>query len=541
MKPNNKINYDIQYNKFKTSPVINDSEIPPFEEVVRAHKIWIKKTRLQMILRYSLSCLAAAVIAFVGFNFIKKNPELTSLPIVESKYIAKDTSVVRAPVKAWDIPYQTYKINADSLSVIKMPSGTTITIAPNTLVDSNGIIITGEANIECREFFDPIDIVVAGIPMEYDSAGIKYTLETAGMIEINGSQNNQPLKIGNGKSIAIAQMSFGGNDYNTYSLDTKSGQWTYEGKPEIKKIISEVVEKKVIESVNIPIHSSKNNLEYDKDNHSSVINAPKLQNESNPSFRLEVDKNVFPELAVYNNVLFEIKPGQGFNSTNEEWDWIELKQGSRPNEYKVFLHDGGKTISALVSPVFKEGEDYNQALKTFKKYEKTELDKIESNKKIEAENWRKLERQAELAAKAEMEKWKNRIDENSIVREFTIGSFGYWNSDRPFPNSSPRTMTVKVELSEKNIQLITLFHIENGTNTIFTHHHSEPNTFNIQYDAMKENTWFVIIPNTQKIAVVFPSDFTKQLSSHIGILNMEIGSLEFKNPKDLKKYLLKRE
>ncbi|MDI1233601.1 MAG: hypothetical protein PSX81_04915 [bacterium] len=537
MKPN-KNNYDIQFNKFKNSPSVNDSDIPPFEEVVKAQKVWLVKSRLQMILRYSLSCIAIVTIALVGYNFMKSESPKNAIALTPNPIITKDTSVIKAPVKAWDIPYQVFKINADSLSIITMTSGTCLTISPNSLIDSAGQMVKGLVDINCREFFDPIDIMVAGIPMQYDSAGKSYNLETAGMIEINGSQNNQRLKIAEGKSIAIAQMSFGGNDYNTYSLDTKSGKWTYEGRP-----ISQSKESLITTSIKTDRIKNASSVEQDKFGevkslNSPIFSAPKLQDESNPSFRLEVDKNTFPELAVYNNILFEVRPGQGFNSTNEEWDWIDLKQGNRPNEYKVFLHDGGKTITALVSPVFKEGEDYKAALSTFKKYEKAEFAKIDLNKKTEAESRRKLERAAEIAAKVEIAKMKYQIDENAVVREFRVGSFGYWNSDRPYQSVSPRSMKVRVELSEKNIQLINLFHIEKGTNTIFTNYHIEPNTFYIQYDAYKENTWFVILPNTQKIAVLFSAEFTSQLSSNIGILKMEVSEREFKNPKDLKNYLL---
>ena len=540
MKPNNKLKYDIQYNKFKKSSALNDGNIPPFDELVKAQKIWLKKTQLQMVIRYSLSCIAIIAVAFLGFFFLRNKPQQNLVSKNETSLIVKDTSVIKAPVKEWDIAYQKFKINADSLTVIKMPSGTSITITPNSIADSSGKIVKGEVEIECREFFDPIDIMVAGIPMQYDSAGSNYTLETAGMIEINGSQNNHKLKIAEGKSIVIAQMSFGDNDFNTYSLDTKSGKWTYKGRPQNKPIESAapIVSKDIEINAGldpVPIHPSS----IQEDNKPLKLSpAPKLQDESNPCFRLEVDKNTFPELAVYNNVLFEVKPGQGFNSTNEEWDWIDLKQGNRPNEYKVFLHDRGKTITAIVSPVFKEGDDYKEALRTFKKYEKEALGKIEETKKIWEENRRKLERDAQIAALIEIEKRKKYIDENAVIREFYVTNFGYWNSDRPCKRASPRSMKMKVELNEKDINLFNLFQIEKGINTLWVDYRIEPNTFYIQYDASKENIWFVIIPNSKKIAVVFPADFSRQISNNIGVLKMEVSEMEFKNPRELKNYLL---
>lgn len=44
--------------------------------------------------------------------------------------------------------------------------------------------------ITYREFADPIDFFVSGIPMEYDSAGRKYNFESSGMCEINAYKDD---------------------------------------------------------------------------------------------------------------------------------------------------------------------------------------------------------------------------------------------------------------------------------------------------------------------------------------------------------------
>ena len=123
MKPNNKLKYDIQYNKFKKSSALNDGNIPPFDELVKAQKIWLKKTQLQMVIRYSLSCIAIIAVAFLGFFFLRNKPQQNLVSKNETSLIVKDTSVIKAPVKEWDIAYQKFKINeafSHQLSFIKI-------------------------------------------------------------------------------------------------------------------------------------------------------------------------------------------------------------------------------------------------------------------------------------------------------------------------------------------------------------------------------------------------------------------------------------
>ncbi len=570
----NQYSYDIQFNKLKGLTPLNDGDIPPFDDVVKAHTIWLKKTRLQMVIRYSLSCVAAIAITLGVWSYLNSQKQVQ--PLVNTPIIIKDSSVVKAPVAAWDIPYQSFTINADSLSIVTMPSGTSLTISPNTLTDSAGNLVKGEVKIDCREFRDPIDIMVAGIPMQYDSGGVQYTLETAGMLEVNGSQNNRKLKIADGKSITVAQVSRGDNSYNTYSMDAKTGKWTFEGKPEVQVTVAP------LKAMAIKRPTQSESLEDDcflnmTRNQDQLIGSidevkrtknivPALHNESNRSFRLDVDKNTFPELAIYNNVLFEIKPGQNFNSNNEEWDWIDLKPGKEANEYKVFLHDKGKTLSAFVTPVFSEGADYNEALKTFKKHEIEELVKIEEKRKqveerqrIVADEQKKLidqmakDNKAHLKALEKLQK-KNKIgaapvqsnslvqsdlDYGSVTRTFTMSKFGYYNSDRPYQFKNPISTVVTIETDIPDLRFENLYQIEIGTNTLMVNYGR--GTYNVIYNPSQDNMLFTIIPGSKRLAVMYVDDFAKQMSSNIGgVLKMKIIEIEFENTDEIRSYLFGR-
>ncbi|NJN77433.1 MAG: hypothetical protein HC803_03155 [Saprospiraceae bacterium] len=64
----------------------------------------------------------------------------------------------------------------------------------------------GKVDISYREFHDAAAIIASGIPMT-NSEGDKY-METAGMFEINGSQNGQEVGIADDKEIEVKMGSF---------------------------------------------------------------------------------------------------------------------------------------------------------------------------------------------------------------------------------------------------------------------------------------------------------------------------------------------
>ncbi|MES2616968.1 MAG: hypothetical protein V4613_03765, partial [Bacteroidota bacterium] len=566
MKPNNQVPYDIQFNKLKQLPPLQESDIPSFDSVMAEHTIMLKKFKTQMTVRYSLSSVAIIAVVFCSWWFLKK--DVQQLPIAQKTVVkVADTTVVKAPVAEWDIPYQTYKVNADSLSVIKMASGTQLTIAPGILTDEAGEPVKGEVSIECREFFDPIDIMVAGIPMSYDSAGIQYTLETAGMLEINGKQNNKALKIAEGKAIEIAQISRGDNTYNTYSLNTKTGAWQYEGRPNVidKQVMPEIGKAPKQQNTTSKSYATVDEI---KQISQPQVVAPKVHNEANRSFRLDVDQSRFPELGIYSNVLFEILPGQNFTSTNEEWDWIELKQGSKANEYKVVLYDKGQKHNVSVAPVFSAGEDYESALKKFKAYEKLKLSDIERGRKAQIEQAKKDEAlyQDQIKNKKIMQERlikefeKNQALQNKVqvarnfnvnpnlaygevVREFSASRFGYWNSDRPYMFNSPvkRTVVVKVNEHQLNTNLDQLYQIEKSTNALMVNYCFGANGYTITYNPNEENIWFMVIPGTKKIAVLSAVKFKAMTNNMENVLEMTTIDKEFKNAEELKAYILTEE
>ena len=49
--------------------------------------------------------------------------------------------------------------------------------------------------INFQEYHTEAEVILSGIPMQYDSAGTKYTLETDGMFKLSGKQKGSRVEI----------------------------------------------------------------------------------------------------------------------------------------------------------------------------------------------------------------------------------------------------------------------------------------------------------------------------------------------------------
>lgn len=141
---------------------------------------------------------------------------------------------VNPPIKGIDVERTTYAINPQIENIVTYPSGTKILIPANTFLDKSGNPVTSSVTLSYREFRDPVDFLVSGIPMKYDTAGEVTNFESAGMFELLASSNNEPLSVAKDKSI---DMNFAttskDSTYNFYAFNDSTGNWEYLNKPKI--------------------------------------------------------------------------------------------------------------------------------------------------------------------------------------------------------------------------------------------------------------------------------------------------------------------
>jgi hypothetical protein len=378
--------------------------------------------------------------------------------------------LVNPPLPAADVDFMTFSVNAKKGGSWTAPSGTVINVPKGVFVDADGKQVKGDVELQYREFHDAADIILSGIPMTYDNHGTKENFQTAGMMEINGFQNGQPVFIAEGKSIDVSIGSYTpDDDYNLYFLDPEQKQWIDIGRAEIQdngkkkkglQMLGSAPEAPVEPSKGIPGKPSEHELGF------------------------AADYQEFPELKPFKKIRWEPQD-RAFMKKNEwafteVWTSIELQEVSAENmEYRFNLKNRKRKFSISVTPIL-EGEDYDKAMTKFQK-KKANYDKLVVQRKQE---------KSRLVAQAD------------LLRSFPISGFGIYNCDRFLNMPDIVTINAKVEFPEEfymDPSKTVIYQVTGDNRAVLTRMGHDFPSF--RYPASDRNFLVVILPGA-KVGIV---------------------------------------
>lgn len=508
-------------------PKISDEEInkhKDFDKLVkqfkeqsinkaRTDKSWWKNKSIQ----YAAVIAGVTVICTVTYTalFKKQNTSANDKIATKTEQQAsptKSTKFINEPFDNLKVNYTSYKVDNSKGADIKHPSNTKIKIPKNSFVNKQGQEITGEVEIQYREFHDQADIIASGIPMTYDSAGVRSTFESAGMFDIKGFQNGEPVFIKEDKPLTVEFASTQSADhFNQYFLDTVAKNWQYlrrdnpvlpetNSKPNASQTeaIKKLEEKyepaikaipKRIDSVKVVYTRKIDKLERPTQ--------PAKPNKSagRPQFELEVDYKEFPELAAFKNALFEIGTENSNYSkelTNVTWSSAEISEGPQKGKnYLLTLKLKQRIEKLIVYPVL-TGADFDAASKKyedkFEKYQsllaKREADEKKLREEMEAKQAAYMAQQKKLQDDYIREKIKiqqeataginSQIKSGSfasvISRVFNISNFGVYNSDCPQSMPSGQIINPVFVLNGESVPLQPhmMYLVETNRNIVFS-------------------------------------------------------------------------
>lgn len=361
----------------------------------------------------------------------------------EKKVSVSTTNFIQPPIKNADIPYKEYSVDAEKGDTIFYQTGSIILFPPNSFVDKDGNAIKGNVKVKYREFTNPIDFYLSGIPMSYDSLGKQYTFESAGMCEILAYKDSLPVFV-NPKSkpeINIVTQNTS-QEQNLYYLDTTQQKWVNKGTSIITDLTKKINENKVAETPSFAEITEPLK--------------PEKANSKSPVIKIVIDPASFKELLVYDNLQFQLDPNEkNFNPKDTAGDWsnVELLKGSSKGLYTVKFSNATRSVSYSARPVL-EGKDYEKALKVFDKKKKEygnlkkaretqeKKDKVQYTKdslnyaKIIEQNKRTEQLNLLIAARNRVIERQNSVvteinETSKSFRTFPIDRFGNWNCDEP--------------------------------------------------------------------------------------------------------------
>lgn len=477
--------------------------------------------------------VAAAIALIVLFDDKTETPRL---------------SFISPPLTQAVIPSDTFLVDADSTANIDYKSGSKLHIPAGAFCDPNGNPIKGKVTLRYREFHDQKDIFLSGMPMTYDSAGSTYVFESAGMMEINASQNGSPLAINADKTIKVDMVSnTKENRYNTYYLDTVAKKWVNINQANLdpkqfEKNNSDTVIGHRLRETDPIIAKCEDNFKkteaavktIEKEKPMPIAKADK----SKTKFHIVVDAGEFPEIAMYKGVRFQVKDEKNFDpgSAKTEWEDVKLKKLTGI-EYEVTFTKGKRIFNVIATPVV-DDKDMPAAQKIYdRKF--AEYENKLAEKKLAEENAKK-EMQRMLAAQRQDDSLKEASWNRSqlIYRTFSVNKFGAYNCD--CPRKSPADANVVAELTDENntpLNLSELCLVEKNINMVCSYHSVNKECKDFKFNPTQDNMlWGVTSDN--KLALIDVNSFRSQQGKTGTVrFKFKIIDKDFKTPDEVKKYL----
>ncbi len=385
-----------------------------------------------------------------------------------------------------DIDYNRFVVEAENGGTIKIDGGTTIVVPPNAFSDANGKLITGSVEIMYREFHDAADIVISGAPMAYDSAGFTYHFETAGMFEINGFQNSNPVYVADDKQIQINYATNTDGDYfNFYTWDEDRQNWVFmsgNNQPQTN-----------------PERDSLNQLVVEKPEKPLI---PEILTKGAAVIDLDINYSLYPEFRAIEGLMWVYSGNDPSNDPQNnrwiydmKWQNIEFSLVNEDkNQYQMHLQTMSNSFKTIVSPVLSES-NYERSREKF-------------NDQMAMYNQRK----------SEYEETQRIINmERSFIRSFSISGFGLFNWDYIYSSPTALAMNADIRIDGKKLdfeQTSTVFHITGQDRVVMRYNKHNINFFTL--DPLDKNVIFVVLADN-KIALINDENIRRmQLDQYLG-------------------------
>ncbi|TXB70206.1 hypothetical protein [Phaeodactylibacter luteus] len=530
----------------------------PSREEIRKHKDFsqllaqhrqgraLKVRPLRRALYISSAAAAVLLLLFAGLQYLQQ-PDSPPKAVSAAAHFASQP-FVSPPLP--DLPkpaFANFRVNTAVGGVYNYPSGSRVTVPAAAFADDYGRLVEGEVDVFFREMFDYVDFFLAGLPMQYDSAGQSYQLESAGMVELYAEQDGRPVKLAEGKAIDVELASeillpghelFAPPSFNVYFLDTLGEQWRYQDINQMAFLGDPVVPKGEAdaEADKTELLNALKEIEQRKVNRlSSVANSipkpvkplrPEPASPERPTLELnfldgsvaiedteggETEKELQQLQQMYEGVIWQItedSPAYDPRAFGVEWESVRIRPVNG-RDYELALVHPQNSLTLKVSPVL-YGEDYQKALNRYsmelQAYEAALNERAAQLEEeiTEIETIAAAERQARLSAYEQENKGAMaQLLSRKVVNRFRADKLGVWNCSQPAVNL-PRGQRLKLEDQYgQTYDSQTVYLVDRAHNTIYRFYAGGEALSGLQ-DGTSAVLW--LVTPEQKLAVLKTTD-----------------------------------
>ncbi len=372
--------------------------------------------------------------------------------------------IIKKPYNNVNLDSELIVVDTQKDSLYKLDKGGHIYVPANSFVHLSGEMVSGSVEISIEKYTSLSDIILSGIPMKYDSAGIEYDFTSAGMYNISGKKDNEPIAIAPQKSIEVGITSYIEDSpcFNFYQLN-ENGNWNY-----------------------LSTEEATHNPDFPKD--LIIPEEPKVIQGEELVFDLNIQK-----MSKYDNseLQFFLWQYDGLNSdtidkailSNINYKNLELIKTTKSQwSYDLKLKDKNKTVTIPVKPAFTE-ENIEAAMQEYKKALKT----IEAN---------------QAAADA--------IEQGNFLRVSSIQNFGIYNYDRVINDPERIKVSATFDVGkEYSNEFITVYLISREQNAVISYGSYTFDKFS--FNPVHNNILVATLPNNE-VAVMDTKTFKNNTS-----------------------------
>lgn len=479
--------YDIRINP----PRLSDEQISrhkDFDGLIELHR---RTTKVVPFHRRGwvrwVAAAAAACILVVSYWFWEGERDYDEL---QAAYFEK-LPYVNPPLPAVQPTFVSFTLDNERGGRLMYNTGSSLEVPPLAFVDSRGEVVSGEITLRYREMHDFVDFFLAGIPMVYDSGGVLYTLESAGMIEVYAEKNGEPLNLAHDKHIGVELVSRVNTSptleiptgFNIYRLDEEARNWRYVAVDHMRPLDEEPIfpraggELTAVERAYMTYTQELQAIEKRRDEQLAALEraypmpskpvAPRKPSPDRHVFELDLSELSRPvgdaatnqarrELKAmyqnYNRMLWELSPRSTISAEQIQREFGEVEniriQSEGNGEYQITLEKDGRNVSFYALPVL-TGSEYQQASEQYQRdlaewenavaareqlleQKRREIEAAIAQQKVETQQ-RFQQTLEQLSAQSNDHDATNLIVQRKVVNQFSINCTGIWNCDRPLP------------------------------------------------------------------------------------------------------------
>lgn len=448
-----------------------------------------------------LTCFTLLLFACKNENATQnQTTETDDISAVKTAETTTAQYMVEPRLKDVDVAFRTFEVPANEAKTIELENGTTIEIPADAFVDVNGNPVTEDIELRYREFHDAASVLASGIPMKVMQAdGQEAYMQTAGMFEINAYVAELPVQLAENKEIMVNMASNVDGAYDFWNYDAAAGKWVNAGtnqpvlnpKKEAAKQRLAVLEKEAkTKNLVAPVKPVK----FDK---------------KKPVLNFDVNYEAFPELQKMNGIVWQysgsdpkMSPRKNKWIYQEEWDYVELKQGKRSNEYQMVLSNDAKKFLMDVVPSQK-GNQFEESLAEYQQ-------NLADYKKGAGD----IQQQKELY-----------VQQAKFVRSFAIAGMGIHNYDILMKNGDNIRMMADFDfgtVSPEVKNMIPVYLITGDRRSVVAFSMEDWDKFG--FDPSQENLLVAVLPGN-KLAAFTEADFA---ANRDALANAKNGNFTFK-------------